>query len=69
MSLSAWPGCVGDCDADAFVTPAELAAVVRAVFDDSLREVCPTLDADRDGAVTASEIVGSVGNLAAGCGG
>lgn len=60
-------GCVGDCNGDGSVSDAELAAVVRAVFDDSLREACPTLDAD--GAVTAGEIVRAVGNRAAACAG
>jgi hypothetical protein len=60
--------CVGDCDGDGFVSPAELAATVAAVFDGSRLDECPTLDGDGDAAVTASEITRALRNLAGGCG-
>ena len=61
------PFCVGDCNADSFVTVSELILCVNIALSMAPIEECPALDANGDQTSSASELVIAVNHALTGC--
>ncbi|MBI4518550.1 MAG: hypothetical protein HY699_22355 [Deltaproteobacteria bacterium] len=62
------PGrCAGDCDGDGVVEQPELDSGVAIPFDPFLMPDCPQFDRDRNGRMSAAELIAAVGHHVNGC--
>jgi hypothetical protein len=59
--------CLGDCNADGFVTVDEIVRMVNIALGSSSVTVCPRADGGGDGLVTVDEIVTAVNRALNGC--